>query len=242
MIKAWYVCLDIIRDRGFSIDNKYFQLTKTDLNHLLNEDKLDILSNNKDGKVLYLHFINTPKVKYSQITNTIKYCEELNDNFDIMFILKPKPNCGIRKLEFKGENNVQIFWCKQIQFNITKHSLVPLHKKITDEEKENILLKYKILYKSQLPIISHQDPIVRWYNFKKGDIIRISRKSCKNYAHIFNVVDESCLSAKEENLEKYIGQYKEINKHTTISNRRETLKRFYESNIADNLLRYRYVK
>jgi len=242
MINAWNVCLDLIKDRGFSCNKKYSELSREDINHLLNDDKLDILSNNKNGRVLYIHFINTPKVKFAQITATIKYCEELNIDFDLVFVLKPKPNSGIRKLEIRGQNNIQIFWCKQIQFNITKHSLVPIHRCLTEEEKEGILEKYEILYKSQFPIISQQDPIVRWYNYKKGDIIRISRKDSKTYEDIFKVGNKSCLSSAEKSFEDYLSENREINKNISITKRRKVLVNYYETNICDNLLRYRYVK
>ena len=62
------------------------------------------------------------------------------------------------------------------EFNILKHELVPEHIIINEEEKKEVLEKFKIKPKN-LPKILTTDPVVKALNAKEGDILKIIRKS-----------------------------------------------------------------
>ncbi len=59
-------------------------------------------------------------------------------------------------------------------FNIFDHEIVPTHVKLTEEEVQTFLEKYKI-EKYQIPKILDNDPAVRAIQAKPGDIIKIDR-------------------------------------------------------------------
>lgn len=71
------------------------------------------------------------------------------------------------------EYNIELFSINELQFNITKHILVPKHEKVPKKEKEELEKKYK----ARLPIILHTDPVCRYYQFQRGDYIQITRKN-----------------------------------------------------------------
>ncbi len=58
-----------------------------------------------------------------------------------------------------------------------EHVLVPIHEKLTDEEREAFLKEYGITSLAELPKIRKDDPAIRHLQVKRGDIIRIRRKS-----------------------------------------------------------------
>ncbi|MDD5331985.1 MAG: DNA-directed RNA polymerase subunit H [Candidatus Nanoarchaeia archaeon] len=58
----------------------------------------------------------------------------------------------------------------------TKHVLTPKHIKMDEKEIEELLSKYNIS-KKQLPRILREDPAIAEMDLKKGDIIKIIRKS-----------------------------------------------------------------
>ena len=62
------------------------------------------------------------------------------------------------------------------EFNIFDHILVPKHVLLTPEEVTNVLKKFNITL-NQLPKISVKDPVVKTLDAKKGDVIKILRKS-----------------------------------------------------------------
>ena len=63
-----------------------------------------------------------------------------------------------------------------MEFDISKHHLVPKHTKASDAEKNRILQQYHIDLKS-LPRILVSDPAIAKLNPKEGELIKIERQS-----------------------------------------------------------------
>jgi DNA-directed RNA polymerase subunit H len=63
------------------------------------------------------------------------------------------------------------------EFDILKHDLVPPHKILSDEEKEELKKKYGLKSLKQLPKIKVSDPAVIAVGGLIGDVIEIERKS-----------------------------------------------------------------
>jgi DNA-directed RNA polymerase subunit H len=61
-------------------------------------------------------------------------------------------------------------------FDLFQHRLVPKHEILSEEEKAELLLKYRV-QPYQLPQISSLDPTVKAIGAKPGDILRVIRKS-----------------------------------------------------------------
>ena len=61
-------------------------------------------------------------------------------------------------------------------FDLFEHALVPVHLILGDEEKEELLTKYRV-HPYQLPQIGSSDPAVKAIGAKPGDVLRIKRKS-----------------------------------------------------------------
>ena len=60
--------------------------------------------------------------------------------------------------------------------DIRKHILVPEHSKLTKQEIQKLLEKYKIVL-NDLPKILLTDPAIEKLNVKPGDVIKITRDS-----------------------------------------------------------------
>ena len=60
--------------------------------------------------------------------------------------------------------------------DVNQHDLVPKHEILSKEEKEKLLEELGITEKG-LPKIFSSDPAIAGMNPKKGDIVRITRKS-----------------------------------------------------------------
>ena len=62
------------------------------------------------------------------------------------------------------------------EIDVFQSALVPKHEVLPEDEKKAVLEKLKIS-ESQLPKIKLSDPAAKALNAKKGDVIRIIRKS-----------------------------------------------------------------
>ena len=68
-------------------------------------------------------------------------------------------------------------------FDLFEHKLVPKHEILTEEEKTELLTRYRV-QAYQLPQISSLDPTVKAIGAKPGDILRVTRKSPTAGEHI----------------------------------------------------------
>lgn len=72
----------------------------------------------------------------------------------------------------------ELFRIVELQVNITKHRLVPRHEVIKSEgEIADIIARYHLRSRYQLPLITSTDPIARFLGLQPGQVVRISRAS-----------------------------------------------------------------
>tara|TARA_B110000467_G_scaffold106526_1_gene96972 strand:+ start:191 stop:811 length:621 start_codon:yes stop_codon:yes gene_type:complete len=183
LFNSWKTCIELANDRGFKVDPNYTKVSLKEFKFMLNnkDSNIDVICyehNDNPNHMIYIKFILALKIKPSSIKDIY---EEINEKItdgkkiDIILILKSKPNNSILKLQKdKSYTNIQIYWCKQLQFNVTKHELVPVHKRLSDKDGKHILKTYSLTGKQQLPLLLKDDVISKYYNYKSGDIIEIT--------------------------------------------------------------------
>ena len=96
-----------------------------------------------------------------------------------ILITRVSPNAAaLRALEPLAERNItaETFPESDLLVNITKHELVPKHVLLSDDEKRVLLDRYR-LKETQLPRIQASDPVAKYLGLKKGQVVKIIRKS-----------------------------------------------------------------
>lgn len=119
-------------------------------------------------------YSNNNKVNIVYIKNIMKYLNEMNFN-NVILIYKDNITSSVKKIiELSDDIKFELFNEDEICYNITNHYLVPKHELVTDI---NVINKLKNLDFKNLPIILKDDPVVRYHNFKIGDLIKIYRNN-----------------------------------------------------------------
>eukprot|EP00123_Amoebidium_parasiticum_P019412 comp25125_c0_seq1/m.46958 comp25125_c0_seq1/g.46958 ORF comp25125_c0_seq1/g.46958 comp25125_c0_seq1/m.46958 type:complete len:211 (-) comp25125_c0_seq1:213-845(-) len=71
---------------------------------------------------------------------------------------------------------MEMFLESELLVNIMEHELVPKHIILTEEEKKEVLNRYK-LKDSQLPRMQKSDPVARYFGLNRGQLVKIVRPS-----------------------------------------------------------------
>ena len=95
-----------------------------------------------------------------------------------ILVTKERPLHSVQKsLDAMGKD-IQIFEVRELQFNVSRHVLVPPHTPVRDaHEVTRILQCYGLKSRHQLPLILSTDPMARYLALKPGELVRIQRPS-----------------------------------------------------------------
>lgn len=130
---------------------------------------------------IYVIYYIPSKFRMGELKKLLDDNEDRKLNKDVQFIIVLNDKMSLinlRTLNSMPNLQYQIFRIKELQFNITKHILVPKHEVVRDEEViKSILDSYSLKTKYQLPTILKTDPMSRYLGLKSGDIVKITRNS-----------------------------------------------------------------
>lgn len=168
MYKVHETINEMLRDRGYEIK----QMTKDELK--LKKPQKEIFTCGK--KNLLIIWVLGTKIKIDTINNL--YSEYRSTDINNVIIVTdigttPPVKHIIPRLRSQGFK-VEIFDISELKFNITKHRLVPKHIPLSQKEKMEIVNEYKCK-ESDLPKISINDPISRYFGLERGTLVKIIR-------------------------------------------------------------------
>ena len=155
---------EMLHDRGFSDiqkDNEQFWVVYRD-----NTDMHD--------KII-VYFVKNVKVCIKKI----KEIEQvLDENVSLIILIYSNNITSFARQAIIQDITcpIQVFHESELQFNITKHMLVPKHEIMTKIFRNDFMSKNN--YKANnLPRIFTNDPIMKYMNAQPGDLIRVTRNS-----------------------------------------------------------------
>jgi DNA-directed RNA polymerase subunit H (RpoH/RPB5) len=113
-----------------------------------------------------------PKFKVNDVKKMLDY------DGVVLLVCRERPGTlALKGLEEAG-SNIQVFGISELQFNVSKHSLVPKHEPVRDDAEIARIIKDCIIKsKFQLPLIHNTDPMARYLALKPGELVRILRLS-----------------------------------------------------------------
>ena len=172
VVKSFQTVVEMLSDRALDIG----ELTPHSAHELLevfvtnNKQLFEVVIN--DIKIVYCL---SSKIKWSEFK---KHFEDEKPYSLYILIVKDKLTQNNAKMLSSLKMNLQQFDIKSLQFNISKHELVPKHELVRDEnEVKDIVSRYSLKSKIQLPIILKTDAMAKYLGLKNGDVVKITRVS-----------------------------------------------------------------
>lgn len=162
---------EMLSDRGVLSLNKDALIEVAIANHF--KTMFDIVVG--DGNIKIMYYLPV-KFKLPELKGAFTEKDETYDY--IILVCKEKISLNNLKSLNELNLNLQFFDIKELQFNISRHVLVPKHQVIKDEETiKNLVNTYSVKSKHQFPHILKSDPMSRYLGLKSGDIVKITRIS-----------------------------------------------------------------
>ncbi|KAK8576465.1 hypothetical protein V6N13_032387 [Hibiscus sabdariffa] len=185
LFKSRRTVLQMLRDRGYSAPDSDVSMTRQQFiekfgeNIHLKRDDLLILSNKGDAPTdqIYVFFPAEQKVGVPMVRNCAKRMKADNVYNAILVVQRAltAPAKGAIS-EINSYFHMEVFEEAELLTNITEHMFVPKHTVLKDQEKKELLEKYRVK-DTQLPRILVSDPVARYYGMRRGQVVKITRQS-----------------------------------------------------------------
>jgi len=158
MEKAHIICLEMLKQRNYEIiDNE--------------DDKIVALK--PDGHQMIVFFSDTQKFSVKNIQVYITLMDELEIFHSIIVYKEGVTSFTKKAIEQSMEMKFELFAEEDLQYNITKQRFQPKFERLSEDE----AVEFKKTYGLNVAIMRKEDPIAKFYNYQRGDIIKITRKN-----------------------------------------------------------------
>lgn len=169
MFRVRKTCLKMLSKRGYIVDENALQMSTEQFRQKFGEnpsrDSLTILAEKADDPTdqLFVFFPEDEKVGVKPIK---VYCQRMKDEnvFRAIIVVKvnltPFAKTAVKEMSLRGYR-CEYFRDAELLVDITEHKLVPEHIVLSNQQKLELLERYR-LKPSQLPRIQLADPVARY--------------------------------------------------------------------------------
>ncbi len=181
LYRVWKTLNKMMEDRGYIIEENYSKISYQDwLLKNNNKSTLNGIFYKKVGENivrLYFEYLEGLKLIANDIGSFFSKMKDAKADSGIIVISGILSSQAKQKLaDINIELQVECFNISELMVNITEHAYVPKHILLTEEEKKELMKRYRIK-ESQLPKILHNDPVAKYLGLKRGDVVKIIRSS-----------------------------------------------------------------
>ena len=160
MEKAYETCVEMIEHRGYKI---------------VDRDEERILATKSDGPHMCVFVAPSHKFNVESIQEYISMMKKMSLSHCIIVNKDNATPIAKKIIEDSPDLDIELFYVDELQYNITKHYLVPKHELAFKKgTKEYTAFKKKYMA-DNFPILLKTDAVARFFAFQKGDIIKITR-------------------------------------------------------------------
>ncbi|KAL3763992.1 hypothetical protein ACHAW5_007611 [Stephanodiscus triporus] len=183
LFRVYKTISSMLAKRGYMVSREMKEMTPMDFTQRFGEypsrEGLTILVEKSDDETnqLFVFFPEDEKVGVKPIkilTDRMK--DESVSNAILVLRGDITPFAKQAVQEMSDSFRIEHFKEAELLVDITDHILVPEHLVLSQNEKQELLKRYR-LRDTQLPRIQPNDPVARYYGMKRGQVVKIIRPS-----------------------------------------------------------------
>lgn len=182
---------EMVRDRGYYISQEELEMSldqfKSKVCDSMNNPQrrlmcfqanptAEALENFPQLGTLWVEFCDEESVGIKTMRNFCIHISEKNFSTGIFIYQNSITPSANKLIPTVAPASIETFQETDLVVNITHHELVPKHITLSKPEKAQLLQKYR-LKESQLPRIQREDPVARYLGLKRGEVVKIIRRS-----------------------------------------------------------------
>ncbi len=123
---------------------------------------------------IYLYIVTTHDKLNIELIKYYYSILQMEDVKHAIIVYKSGITASVNKALQSIDICIELFPCKDLQYNLIRHTLVPQHVKIDTLRKND----------AKYPVLKRTDPVARFLGFKSGDVVQINRKDGSIYYRI----------------------------------------------------------
>jgi len=129
-----------------------------------------------DAGTIYIEFAKELSIGIKQMRSFAQTLSSRNYHTGVLITQSALSGPALKIIPAALPIRIETFREQDLLVNITKHVLVPKHVLLSSAEKKALLERYR-LKETQLPRIQVGDPVAKYLGLKRGDVVKIIRKS-----------------------------------------------------------------
>ena len=125
---------------------------------------------------IWVEFVTAPKIGIKQMRDFAQHVQKNSFGTGVLVYSDAMTNAALKVIPAVLPAVIEYFSEQDLLVNITHHELVPRHVLLSAAEKKRLLERYR-LRDNQLPRIQAKDPVARYLGLKRGQVVKIIRRS-----------------------------------------------------------------
>lgn len=191
LFRSFKTIKEMVRDRGYYISQEEIDMTLDEFRSKICDSMgnpqrkqmcfqaqptAETLEKFPELGSLWVEFCDESSVGIKTMRNFCIHITEKNFSTGLFIYQNSITPSANKLIPTVSPSVIEIFQESDLIVNITHHELVPKHLKLSKDEKKELLERYR-LKESQLPRIQREDPVARYLGLKRGEVVKIVRRS-----------------------------------------------------------------
>lgn len=157
MENAKTICTEMLHQRGYKLC-----------------DDANVKAEKGNGELMVVYFHDAPKLNIKDMSKYMTMMHDEGVNHSVLIYQDTVTSMTSKSIDQSIDMKIELFSMEEMQINITKHRLQPSR---FDRLSKTESLEFRKKYGSKFPIMKSTDPIARFYDYDKSDIIQITQRN-----------------------------------------------------------------